>query len=81
MKKILLILFGLVIVAATGISVYVSTIDWNQHKGKIAEQLQEITGKKIVFSGPVSMTVFPTPSLNASNIKVYSSINPDKDEP
>ena len=81
MKKILLILFGLVIVAATGISVYVSTIDWNQHKGKIAEQLQEITGKKIVFSGPVSMTVFPTPSLNASNIKVYSSVNPDKEEP
>ena len=81
MKKFLLIFFGLIIVAAISVSVYVSLIDWNQHKDKIANQLLNITGKKVVFSGPVSMTVFPFPTLNATNVKVYSSVNFDVDNP
>ena len=51
MKKIWLILGAVIIVALGGVSVYISTIDWNQHKDKIAEQFNDITGKKVVFDG------------------------------
>ena len=72
MKKLLLVLFGLVLVAAVGASIYVSTIDWNQHKNIIAQQFSEATGKKIVFEGPVSFKFLPTPYLNASNVKILN---------
>ena len=81
MKKFLLGLLMLVVLSIIGASVYVSFIDWNKHKSGIAEQLKEITGKKFVFSGPVSMKIFPMPSLTASNVKVYSTVNLDNEHP
>ncbi len=59
---------------------YISTIDWNRHKGKIAAQFSEITGKKIVFEGAVDLTLLPSPYLTASNIKIYNQDGPI-DEP
>lgn len=75
MKKFLIIMFGIVVLAGISASIYVSTIDWNQHKESIAKQLKEITGKKFVFNGPLNMTIFPMPSLNATNIQVFSDAN------
>ena len=72
MKKVLLI-FGVVLaLAAGGIFVYISTIDWNQHKDKIAAQFNDITGKRVVFEGPVSFSLLPSPYLTATDIKVYN---------
>lgn len=71
----------LAVLGAAGISIYVSTIDWNKHKGKLSEQLMEITGKKVVFTGPVSLSLFPTPYLTAKNVRVYSAVNQDLDHP
>lgn len=73
MKKKIWLGIGLILVLGmVGSSVYLSTIDWNQHKDKIAEQFSEVTGKKVVFEGPVSFSIFPSPYLTASNIKVYN---------
>lgn len=68
--------FGLLIIAVLAIgavSAYVSTIDWNQHKNKIAQQLQNISGKRIVFEGDISLALFPTPYLTAKNVKIYNT--------
>ena len=78
MKKLLLVLFSLVFVVAVGASIYVSTIDWNQHKNIIAQQFSEATGKKIVFDGPVSFKFLPTPYLNASNVKIWNTEGGEK---
>lgn len=81
MKKFILAIVGVFILVLAGVSLYVSMIDWNSHKEKLTEQLMEITGKKVVFTGPVSMTVFPSPKLEASNVRVYSVVNPDLKNP
>lgn len=81
MKKFILILLGIIVVATLGLSIYVSTIDWNKHKGKLTDQLLEITGKRIVFNGPVRLSVFPFPTLKASNVRVYSAVNKDLEHP
>ena len=81
MKKVLLILGAVIILAVGGVSVYISTIDWNQHKDKIANQFNDITGKKVVFTGPVSFDLLPSPKLTATNIKIYNQGQNIKEEP
>ena len=80
-KKLFISLIVIVALAAGGLSAYISTIDWNKHKDKIAEQLENITGKKIVFGGSVSLSVFPTPYLTAKDIKIYNKSGDNTNEP
>ena len=78
------IFIGLMIVAALtmgGITAYISTIDWNKHKDKIAEQLESITGKRVEFGGTVSLSIFPKPYLTAKNIKIYNKEGDYANEP
>ncbi len=74
-KKVVWGFVVLMLLAVAGAYFYVTTIDWNQHKDKIAEQFYQITGKTISFDGRVSFQIFPTPYLNAANAKIY---NPDE---
>ncbi len=80
-KKIFFTLIVLVILAFSGLSAYVSTIDWNKHKNKIAEQFEEISGKKIVFEGPVSLSFFPSPYLSAKDIKIFNQTGENTNQP
>ena len=79
--KIVIFTILFVILAALGAGYYyISNIDWNQHKDKIAAEFSNITGKRIIFEGPVHLTLFPSPSLQAENIKIYNP-GEDLDEP
>ena len=75
-KKIFIALLILVVLAFAGVSVYVSTIDWNKHKTKITSQSENLTGKKIVINGKIDLKFLPSPKLTATGIKVYN--NSDK---
>lgn len=77
-KKLFIGAIVFLVLVIGGVSAYVSTIDWNQHKGKIAEQFENITGKRVVFEGSVSLSIFPRPYLTAKNIKIY---NPESKSP
>lgn len=80
-KKLILVLIIIIVLGLGGLSAYVSTIDWNMHKAKIAEQLENITGKKIVFSGEVNLAFLPHPYLTAENIKIYNHNEDSTTEP
>ena len=71
-KKVVWGLVFLIFAGLAGAAVYVTNIDWNQHKDKIAEQFYNSTGKVISFDGRVSFKIFPTPYLSAVNAKVYN---------
>lgn len=72
MKKLLLIVIALILILAAAGAVFVFSIDWNEHKSKIASQFSELTGKRVVFEGPVTMSLFPSPYLTAEQVKIYS---------
>lgn len=72
MKKFLLAVVVLLLVAAGALAILIYSIDWNEHKAKISEQFSEATGKKVVFSGPVELKFLPSPYLTAQDIKIYS---------
>ncbi len=73
MKKFILGLLVFLMLAAGGFVLYVTNIDWNQHKDKIAEQVYNLTGKSVDFEGRLSFEILPSPYLNASNAKIYNS--------
>ena len=74
-------IFVLGAIAVAGLSFYASNIDWNKHKGKISSYLLDISGKKVVFNGPVSLSLFPSPYFSADNVVVYSATNKDLEKP
>ena len=49
MKNILLGIGALIIAIVAGLYFYVANMDWNDHKGRMVEQVMTTTGKKIVF--------------------------------
>ena len=71
-KKIFITLIILIALAFGGLTYYVSTIDWNNYKNKMAEQLENVTGKRVVINGNVGLTFWPRPHLSATNIKIYN---------
>jgi len=71
-KKILLAILGAVVLLFSGLYLYISNMDWNEHKEKIVQQVMEITGKKMVFDGELSFSLLPTPYLRAKDVKVYN---------
>ena len=77
---IVLALVSLILIGLGAGYYYISNIDWNQHKDKIAAEFSEFTGKKIVFEGPVHLTLFPAPKLQAEDIKIYNP-GENADEP
>lgn len=80
-KKIFLALLLLIIIAFGGISYYISTIDWNRYKTKITEQIEDMTGKKVVINGQINLKFLPRPHLTANNIKIYNSDDTKKTSP
>ena len=71
LRNTFLLLFFLIVIGAGAGYYYISNIDWNQHKDKIATEFMNFTGKKIVFEGPVHLTILPSPNLQAEKIKIY----------
>lgn len=76
-KKIILIFLGIVVLAAGGLVTYVSMVDWNKYRQEIADKFSEATGKKIEFSGPIRVELWPQPTLNAKNVKIVNPNNMD----
>lgn len=74
MKKFLLVVLSVLVLVSIGTAVYVSLIDWNQHKAKIAASLYDMTGKRVAFDGEISVSIFPTPTMTAQDVSVF---NPD----
>ncbi|MBR1648214.1 MAG: AsmA family protein [Alphaproteobacteria bacterium] len=72
-KKLFLGCLVLLVFALVGATVYFNMIDWNEHKSLIAKQFSDATGKEVSFNGTVSFNIFPTPSLEASDIEVYNA--------
>lgn len=72
MKKFLAALFLIVLVGVGGLVFWVTSLDWNEYKHKIVQEFYEATGKDIVFDGPASFKILPSPYLQASNVKIYN---------
>jgi uncharacterized protein involved in outer membrane biogenesis len=70
MKKTLV---GIVLVlglAIAGLLVAPSFVDWNAHTGRVAAEVEKLTGRKVVIDGPVSVRLIPRPMLSVEGVRL-----------
>lgn len=73
-KKVLLVLFWLVLLCVGAAAFYLWNADWiGNHRDKISEQFYNATGKVIKFEGDITFKFFPVPYLQANNVKIYNN--------
>ncbi|AJR09291.1 AsmA family protein [Photobacterium gaetbulicola] len=60
MKKIIMALVAVVVVAVIGIAALLALVDPNQFKPVIAEQVNKATGRDLVIDGDISWRFFPS---------------------
>lgn len=72
MRKWWLIGIGVVLLAIAGGFFYITSIDWNEHKAKIAAEISQKTGKNVVIAGPLSLSIFPSPNFMVQDVKIFS---------
>ncbi len=77
MKKIILISLGVIVLLIAGVGIYVSMMDWNQHKERLATQISAVIGKKVDFSGNLKVSYFPHPVISAQSVNI---INPQTND-
>ena len=71
MKKLLKIsgiLVGLIVLVLVGGGIYLSTMDFNQYKGLVAEQAKAATGRDLKIEGDLNLEVSLTPRLAVEGV-------------
>ena len=48
-------------------------LDWEQFKPEITERLEAITGRTLAIDGPVDVSILPTPTIKASDVRVANA--------
>lgn len=70
MKKILIAVGGLIVLAAAAIFIAPSFIDWNKYKPEIAEAVKSATGRNLAIDGNLSFSILPAPNLQVAGVRV-----------
>lgn len=69
LKKVIIGIIILIILAVGGLGAYIYMMDWNKHKASVALKISQITGLKTVIDGNLSVELFPTPQFSANKVK------------
>jgi len=69
MRKFLIGLVALVVLAVGAALVVPSFIDWNKYKGEIAARALEATGRKLTIAGDLDLAVLPAPRLSVRDVR------------
>ncbi len=70
MKKLSLSLLGLATVLVAALLIAPSFVDWNAHKGRIAKEIFDLTGRDLAIDGDVSLAILPAPALSAARVRL-----------
>ncbi len=80
MKKIILIVGGVLSLLIAVVLIGPGMIDWNQYKAEIQAQAMAATGRNLAIKGDIKISVLPAPALIAhdvtlANMKGATSVN------
>lgn len=70
MKKIISIVFLLVLLVAGGLVLGPSMVDWNKYKPEIVSQLQALTGHEYTIAGNIELAIVPMPRVKIEGLSV-----------
>jgi uncharacterized protein involved in outer membrane biogenesis len=70
LKKILIGVFGLIVLLLLAVAVGPRFIDWNRYKGRVAEAVHDVTGRELSIDGDLSLSLLPSPTLSVSGVRL-----------
>jgi len=70
LKKILIGLFGLIVLLLLAVAVGPHFINWNSYKGRVAEEVRAVTGRDLAIDGDMSLSLLPSPALSVSGVRL-----------
>lgn len=73
-NKFIWIFLGLIALIIGGVSLYISLLDWNQHKAQLSAQFSSLIGEKIEFSGNLDVSLLPHPKLSARDVVITNPV-------
>lgn len=68
MKKVLIGIAVLLVVAVATVLVAPSFIDWNRYKDEITAWVESRTGRDLTVGGDLSLSILPSPTLRATEV-------------
>lgn len=68
MRKFIIGLIALVVVALAAALIGPSFVDWNKYKPEIAERVKAATGREITIAGDISLRILPAPKLSVRDV-------------
>ena len=72
MKFVYAVLVLLVLVVAA-LFIVPSVLDWERFKPEITERLEAITGLEIAIDGPLAVSILPTPTIKAADLRIVNA--------
>ncbi|MCH7692657.1 MAG: AsmA family protein [Proteobacteria bacterium] len=73
MKKVGLVLLGLVVLLVVAVVAAPRLIDWNGYKPEIAQAVKEATGRTLVIGGDIELSIFPGISFRLSDVSLSNA--------
>ncbi|MFQ6017206.1 MAG: AsmA family protein [Kiloniellaceae bacterium] len=70
MKRLGLILLGLVVLLLAAILIGPGLVDWNAHKDRIAAEARKLTGRELTIDGDINLALLPAPALSADKVRL-----------
>jgi hypothetical protein len=68
-KKLAAGLLGLIVILVAAVLIGPSFVDWNSQKGRIAAEVERLTGRKLTIDGDLSLVILPAPAFSAAQVR------------
>ena len=78
LKTILIGLAVLLVVILGAATILVMSINFDQYKGLIAEQVKKATGRKLLIGGDFGLALSPTPTVTIDNVFPATFVEPHR---
>ena len=70
MKKVLIILGGLLVTLTASALIIPSFVDWSQYRDQITSLARDYTGREVTISGDISFQIIPNPALSLKGLSM-----------
>ncbi len=80
MKKPIILLFLLVVLAVAAVLIGPGLVDWDQYKDQVTARIGTVTGLRVAIDGEMDLALLPRPTFKASGVRIAglsTAITPD----
>ncbi len=72
--KLILFIISALFVFCIISAIFIKNLDINKHKDILLNQIEHITGHKIIVNGPIDILFFPAPKIKLNDVNFYTKI-------